>query len=84
MKDLITKINESKGLLLSLELRNTDEMYEIFNAIHLNYHNLKGENTYYKKDNEHAWEALLKAAKQANIELDPDYDKPLKNVRIGG
>lgn len=82
MKDLVTKINEGKGLTLNLQLNNPDEMYGIFNALIYYYNNLQGEEKAYKKDFENAWESLRKAAKDAGIELDSDYDKQIQKAHF--
>ena len=83
MKNIKDLLNEGKGLTLSIQLNSTDDMYGIFNAIHHYYHNLEGEQKAYKKDFENIWEALRKAAKAANIDLDPDYDDKLKKINFG-
>lgn len=82
MKDIKEYINEGKGLILNLQLNNTDEMYGILNALIYYYNNLQGEEKAYKKDFENAWESLRKAAKNAGIELDTDYDKQIQKAHF--
>lgn len=83
MKGLVDYISESKNMTLSIELSSVDEMYNLFNALYTEYLKFKSENRKdFMKSYEGTYDKLRKAAKNAGVELDADYDKNLSKVNL--
>lgn len=80
MKDLVQYINESNKKILSIELNNDGDLYNLMNALYTEY--LNCQDKMYKKQYEVMYNKLRKAAKAINIEIDADYDKELSKVRF--
>ena len=80
MKDLITYLTEGSKKVLSIELDNDGDLYNLMNALYTEY--LNCQEKMYKKQYEAMYNKLRKAAKAIDIEVDPDYDKDLSKVRF--